>query len=549
VIEGDLGGDDKDLGEAEQGLADGSPLDGDKSFRIFVEPLKSKTAKAIIAALNEISMKVRQGGGAIRQLYGDNGMILPEVSSWARSNNILPDFSAPYSPASNGRAERCVGLAKEGGRRLACRRGCELYTVQAMVHWSNLMTLKKKEREKVPTFGDPVVYPHTAGGSRCSHATYLGLMDTTRRRHLVVNPDGKVKVVEVAKTVSPLNEEETKWLEREGFEVVSLANRPALLYNKRVLVGLPRVTLIDVDPAMYMAEKGKDEDASKHVDDLDANPPNKTSDDDLDANPNANHSDGDADTKTPDKDNADDKGVRIEGEKCRRCTSGAHVPHTRTGSCVFAGIPLRKDPEVACGACRGRRVGHTWGPGCLLKDREVGRPLSATKQKKANRAMQARRSVALSAIKELVESRIYSAQEVEQATGLLKAMLTAGAEAEIGNLISTGCLAPMTSEAARSQNLELLPSVLVWQIKGSDNQRGKLRWTCAGNFQKTPIHDQAAKTCNPDSVLIRLVLLLAQLYDWDVSFLDVTTAFLRSELRPLESRQLGLRIPISIHAT
>jgi hypothetical protein len=46
AIEGDRGGEEKDLEEAEQGLADGSTLDGNKSFRIFVEPLKTKSAKA-----------------------------------------------------------------------------------------------------------------------------------------------------------------------------------------------------------------------------------------------------------------------------------------------------------------------------------------------------------------------------------------------------------------------------------------------------------------------------------------------------------------------
>ena len=86
----------------------------------MVEILPTKSAKAIVSALNKFYARLRSWGLPVYRMHSDRARELtdPLVTQWAAHRGIYKTTTAPEQPAGNGRAERLVGKLKQQTRAL-----------------------------------------------------------------------------------------------------------------------------------------------------------------------------------------------------------------------------------------------------------------------------------------------------------------------------------------------------------------------------------------------------------------------------------------------
>ena len=111
----------------------------------FMRPLKGKSGKQVMLAIQEIILESRQENLPVVRIHSDRAYELRSVAlrEWTLSNGILLTRTEGQSPQSNGTAERAVRYLKGQARKLLRTSGL------STSHWAPAMiTAAHHQREQ-----------------------------------------------------------------------------------------------------------------------------------------------------------------------------------------------------------------------------------------------------------------------------------------------------------------------------------------------------------------------------------------------------------------
>ena len=157
---GDKLWDDDERAEEEQAAnaAEEHPLEGNHEvpvdFLYFVRPLKSKSSKHVMMAIQEIVLQLKQENLPVLRIHSDRAHEMRSMAlrAWTLDNGIWLTRTEGQSPQSNGTAERAVRFLK--GRARMLLRAAGLGTE----HWATAMVAAAhRQREERLRPEDPQV--------------------------------------------------------------------------------------------------------------------------------------------------------------------------------------------------------------------------------------------------------------------------------------------------------------------------------------------------------------------------------------------------------
>ncbi|CAE6958294.1 RE1 [Symbiodinium sp. CCMP2592] len=138
--------------------ADDEPLEGNHEIPIdhlyFIKPLKTKTGKEVMRAIQEVVLQLRQENLPVLRIHSDRAHELrsPALRAWTLDNNIWLTRTEGQAPQSNGTAERAVRFLKGRARTLLRSAG------MGTEHWATAMeAAAHRQREERLRPEDPRV--------------------------------------------------------------------------------------------------------------------------------------------------------------------------------------------------------------------------------------------------------------------------------------------------------------------------------------------------------------------------------------------------------
>ncbi|CAE7777535.1 RE1 [Symbiodinium sp. CCMP2592] len=152
--------DDDDLAAEEQAKvsAEQEPLEGNHEIPMdhlyFMKPLKTKTGKEVMRAIQEVVLQLRQENLPVLRIHSDRAheMRSPALRAWTLDNNIWLTRTEGQAPQSNGSAERAVRFLKGRARMLLKAAGL------GTEHWATAMeAAAHRQREERLRPEDPQV--------------------------------------------------------------------------------------------------------------------------------------------------------------------------------------------------------------------------------------------------------------------------------------------------------------------------------------------------------------------------------------------------------
>ena len=114
----------------------------------------------VLEQLQHIVLMLATKGCIVIRIHSDRGteFVNKTMSAWACSRGIRMTSTAGGDPKSNGRAERGVGRAKEGGRRNLVASGLPIERWPwAVRHWSACEWARSFDLPAPLPFGTPVL--------------------------------------------------------------------------------------------------------------------------------------------------------------------------------------------------------------------------------------------------------------------------------------------------------------------------------------------------------------------------------------------------------
>ncbi|CAE7208121.1 GIP [Symbiodinium sp. CCMP2592] len=152
--------DDDELAAEEQAkvAAEEEPLEGNHEIPMdhiyFMKPLKTKTGKEVMRAIQEVVLQLRQENLPVLRIHSDRAheMRSPALRAWTLDNNIWLTRTEGQAPQSNGSAERAVRFLKGRARMLLKAAGL------GTEHWATAMeAAAHRQREERLRPEDPQV--------------------------------------------------------------------------------------------------------------------------------------------------------------------------------------------------------------------------------------------------------------------------------------------------------------------------------------------------------------------------------------------------------
>ncbi|CAE6930701.1 GIP [Symbiodinium sp. CCMP2592] len=144
--------------DQEKMAADDEPLEGNHEIPIdhlyFIKPLKTKTGKEDMRAIQEVVLQLRQENLPVLRIHSDRAHELrsPALRAWTLDNNIWLTRTEGQAPQSNGTAERAVRFLKGRARTLLRAAG------MGTEHWATAMdAAAHRQREERLRPEDPLV--------------------------------------------------------------------------------------------------------------------------------------------------------------------------------------------------------------------------------------------------------------------------------------------------------------------------------------------------------------------------------------------------------
>ncbi|CAJ1343369.1 unnamed protein product, partial [Effrenium voratum] len=179
-------------------------------------PLKSKDKREVLAAIQEVYIRLRREGHLVLRLHSDKGgeFMSKELASWCRLRDIRKSTRTPDQMQENGRAEAAVGVVKSMVRRVLIASRWEPKWWPCIARYVSEVRFKFDQTGDHPKyqFGEEVVVPKRAWKQKSFEAKnqrgkYLApLYDITNGHAVKLDCDNKV--VAVSKVLSGLREGE-----------------------------------------------------------------------------------------------------------------------------------------------------------------------------------------------------------------------------------------------------------------------------------------------------------------------------------------------------
>ncbi|CAJ1396873.1 unnamed protein product [Effrenium voratum] len=179
-------------------------------------PLKSKDKREVLAAIQEVYIRLRREGHLVLRLHSDKGgeFMSKELASWCRLRDIRKSTRTPDQMQENGRAEAAVGVVKSMVRRVLIASRWESKWWPCIARYVSEVRFKFDQTGDHPKyqFGEEVVVPKRAWKQKSFEAKnqrgkYLApLYDITHGHAVKLDCDNKV--VAVSKVLSGLREGE-----------------------------------------------------------------------------------------------------------------------------------------------------------------------------------------------------------------------------------------------------------------------------------------------------------------------------------------------------
>ena len=177
-------------------------------------PLRSKDRKEVLAAIQEVYIRLRREGFLVLRLHSDKGgeFMSKELASWCRLRDIRKSTRTPDQMQENGRAEAAVGVVKSMMRRVLIATKWDPVWWPCIARYVSEVRFGYDLKGHKPKyqFGEDVVVPKRAWKQKSFEAKnqrgkYLApLYDITHGHAVLLNADQKV--VAVSKVLSGLRE-------------------------------------------------------------------------------------------------------------------------------------------------------------------------------------------------------------------------------------------------------------------------------------------------------------------------------------------------------